>query len=327
MTIMPSPTFPFIKVVANDVGGIKERWSVVDLSGRYHDNPINVNSLMLTSMGAWLDSKGSWDTDVLATQPGVSISTELLQWEHRATMGRDQYVKIVKFGRVYPFGHKAVEITITERKVKPGFPFAFLEQEKFIMIRQPVLDYSLESSVMKRNLPFKRVELRTLNTPPITGTVVGSAPIADAYWIKVAASGQDFPWAVVATDWDGSEVKFTTPLIFVRGFVAGAYDEVPYTNAKPVLDSCATAMAKVAVSMGGQKIAWAKSPGSDPLKSQARVLPTNSIKFTSNNVDQAVPGETRFYPQVSQANVQLDAIEEMTNQSAGTTIRVASMYQ
>lgn len=326
-TVVSSPTFPFFRVVANDVGGIKERWSVVDLSGRYHDKAIGVNNLMLTSLGAWLDSHGSWETDVLATQPGISISTELLQWDHRATMGRDQYVKIVKFGRIFPWGHKAVEITITERKVKPGNPFAFLEQQKFIMVREPVLTYSLESANFQRDLPFKRVELKTLNSPPIDGGTVAGVPIADAYWIKLSGSGQEMQWAIEATDWDDKVHKFTMPLIYVRGYVAGAYAEVPFSTAGPRLTACATAMAARSITMSGQKIALAKNPGASVTDAQARVMPVTWMKFSAKVVDQTVPGDTRFYPRMAFANVTLDTMEEITNQSAGATIKFADIYK
>ena len=324
--ITSSPYFPYFTVVANDVGGIKERWSITDLSGRYHDNPIDVNNLLLTSMGAWLDSRAAWKTDEIALTK--SVATELMQWDHRMTMGRDQYVKIVLFGRLFPFGHRAVKVVITERKVKKGNPFAFLEQRTYIMVREPVLTFSNDGPPIDRALPFKKVELKTLQTQPISESAVpGVTLTADAFWPHDVTSGADIQWSVEATDWDDVVHKFTMPLVYVRGFVAGKYDStVSFSAAEPILNACAAAVRGKEIGLSGQSIAYAKNvAGSNADK--ARVMPTNWMKFDAGVYDPAAGGAARFYPKMHQANVHLDALEEMTNQTAGTTIRIAEHYR
>ena len=77
-------------------------------------------------------------------RPGSS----LVEWRHIATMARDQFVKTVEVGFLFPFGHRAALTKITERKVNPvpsgglaGKPAAYLRQRRFIVVRQPVVSY------------------------------------------------------------------------------------------------------------------------------------------------------------------------------------------
>lgn len=307
-----------------DIGGIKHRWAITDLSGRYHEDPIHVNLLLLTSLGAWMDSRATWDTEEIAKTRNVA--TTLTQWDHRMTMGRDQFVKIVEFGRLFPFGHKAVKVTQTERKVKYTNPFAFLEQQTFIMVKEPILDFSLEADPINRGFPFKRVEIKTLQTLSIdAGTVLGVHP-SKAFWPIVVATGTDVQWNIEATDWDGVIHKFTMPMIYLDGFLAGKYDlNMPYLDASIRLGACATAIKAKQISLNGKTVAFAKKPGSDDAK--ARVLPTNWIKFTAAIFNPDTAGAARYAPLMDSADVQLDALEEMTNQRAGVTIKIAQLYR
>ena len=75
--------------------------------------PVNADRLYLSSQGAWLDLHGSWDVEPYAKQ---SLPT-LESWDHIAPMGRDQYVKLVYPGYLFPFGHRASLIKLTERRI------------------------------------------------------------------------------------------------------------------------------------------------------------------------------------------------------------------
>src|SRR5262245_61260557 len=64
-----------------------DRFQIVHLSSNfsvsnYAPQPVGANLLMLSTLGGWLDSRGSWDP------PGLSVE----EWVHRASMGRDHYV-------------------------------------------------------------------------------------------------------------------------------------------------------------------------------------------------------------------------------------------
>ena len=64
----------------------------------YEPNPIDVERLMLSSMGAWINSRGVWE-------PPNPLTVE--EWRQRGTMGRDHYVRVVYKGYLFPFGHRA----------------------------------------------------------------------------------------------------------------------------------------------------------------------------------------------------------------------------
>ena len=94
-----------------------DRHNIVQLSANYNvpsldPLPINVTHLMLTSFGGWLNVRGAWD-------PTMESKLSVEEWRHRATMGRDHYVRVVYKGYLFPFGHRASLVKVTERKFHP----------------------------------------------------------------------------------------------------------------------------------------------------------------------------------------------------------------
>ena len=98
-----------------------DRQNIVYLSSNYYIEdkskkkvykplPVQVNRLMLTSLGAWLNVRGAWE-------PPDELAVE--EWRHRGTMGRDHYVRVVYKGYLFPFGHRASLVKVTERKFHP----------------------------------------------------------------------------------------------------------------------------------------------------------------------------------------------------------------
>ena len=49
-----------------------------------------------------------------------TVALDLTEWDHLATEGRDHYVKVVYAGYLYPFGHAASLVKVTERKFIPA---------------------------------------------------------------------------------------------------------------------------------------------------------------------------------------------------------------
>ncbi len=170
--------------------------------------PVTVNRLMLSALGGFMDVRGDWGSDA---------AFDLVLWEHRASLGRDHFVKVVRSGYLYPFGHRATKITISERKFRPDRRHeAFLWKRTFIVVKQPVLEYtsgrSLEGVRGKlRKMPFTMVQLKTLVTPNLddpddTSDVVG-----------LTVGGTPFRFDCEALDSEGRLVTFTAPLVFMRG--------------------------------------------------------------------------------------------------------------
>src|SRR5258708_35753716 len=102
---------------------------------------ISAQKLFLTSLGAWMDVFGNWD-EPLPSSGNTVFSVE--QWQHRAAMARDNYVRVVYAGFLLPFGNRASLVKVTERKLQPTFnlllgggpTYAFLRQRFFIIVRE-----------------------------------------------------------------------------------------------------------------------------------------------------------------------------------------------
>ena len=111
--------------------------------------------------------------------PDLGTQLDLSEWVHVATQARDHYVRIVYEGRLYPFGHRAALIKITERKFRDFTlsdgtvtPVAYMVQKMFIVVRERVRDFSDPyrdvASHDGRAMLLKRVRLTTTVTPTIT---------------------------------------------------------------------------------------------------------------------------------------------------------------
>lgn len=188
---------------------------------------VTAKRLWLTARGGFLDSDGLWDDP----------NFDLLEWKHQATLGRDQYVKVVQKGFLFPFGHRAVQITITERQFEllGGEMVATERQIVYLAVRQPILSYDPADTFgianNSRDFPFRSLELKTLRTPNLdlpTPFVTGlfGGLMQDPNYVPTVA-GTPFQWHFVGTDWVGRHIPFTAEAVFIgyrdgtHGFQAG----------------------------------------------------------------------------------------------------------
>ena len=164
--------------------------------------------------------------------PGLSVE----EWVHRASMGRDHYVRVVYKGFLFPFGHRVALIKVSERKFHNGRSgttradgnTAYLRQRMFIIVRERERSYvdpqllTPDGKSMQRQFPFNSVRMVTTVTPDIDPPE--SAPSAiggngqTLFWPCVG--GQPFAFRCVGTDIDGRRVQFELPLIFMDNTVA-----------------------------------------------------------------------------------------------------------
>jgi hypothetical protein len=196
----------------------------------YTPQPVNADLMMLSSLGAWLDSRGAWDP------PGLSVE----EWVHRASMARDHYVRVVYRGFLFPFGHRVSLVKVSERKFhngkataeqKPGNP-AYLRQRLFIVVRERerAFDDPRYQNVRNkagdvyysRQFPFSSVRILTQVTPDLDQPAVGGSKIENfgqrMFWPHV--QGQPFKFQCVATDLDGQRIAFDLPMIFIDNTLA-----------------------------------------------------------------------------------------------------------
>ena len=196
---------------ADDRHGIVHQSATFALGSRPAKDtaPILAEQLMLSATGGWLRAAGGWT--------GTSLIS-LSEWRHRATEGRDHYVKIVREGILFPFGHRAAVVKISERKVEGlhpdgSDPVAALRRRYYIIVRQlerayAPADYDAEG----REFPFPVVRFVTDVTPNID-TPQYEPNTTGTFWVR--SSGAFYPFALEGDDHDGQHVPFHAACLFV----------------------------------------------------------------------------------------------------------------
>jgi hypothetical protein len=260
----------------------------------------------------------------------------LSEWVHVATLGRDHYVRIVYEGHLYPFGHRAALIKISERQIRNigGFPLAYLVQHMFIVVRQPTKDYTgvpgdafvtgakAEFANYERYMPFRRVRLTTLVTPDITHPQSGPGHIQGtdfSTWVMVNVGGQaqDFKFHAVAEDIAGNQVEFTASLIFV-----------PFSepNRAEVYPAYAFGGERRACRVPEQSVTFAPRDADPNTQTDNTTLKTRALYFHSGGL----PFNKRyggFLPTLFKAGVRIPAVEQLLGKEATTTIALTQAYQ
>ncbi len=260
----------------------KDRADIVDLTsnfklkddpaGHFKLEPVEVKQLMLTPLGASLNFFGKWDYCRSAKN-----KFSLINWVHNATMARDHYVKVVRKGVLYPLGHKAVYVKITERKFHPGKVgnTAYLRQREFIVVIEPEKFHRNEDSFpeQKYQFPFNRTHIVSLVTPNLDPLREEEKLMAcpadtprtdgrDHFWPKV--NGKRFLFNVLGEDLIGKTIEWSMPLIFV--------DETCIDNVsvyKEMYDS-------QKMDINGQTVTYA-----EPLDNDNTALETKKLTFNT----------------------------------------------
>ena len=176
--------------------------------GEFKLEPVEARQLMLTPLGASLDLYGKWEycpTDI-----------SLINWVHNATMARDHYVKVVNRGVLYPLGHQAVYIKITERKFHPlkAGNTAYLRQRYFIVVIEPEKFHRNDESLaaQKYQFAFNSTRITTLITPNLSN-LPKSSSVKNPFWPEV--NHKPFLFNVIGEDLSGKTSEWRMPLIFV----------------------------------------------------------------------------------------------------------------
>jgi hypothetical protein len=214
------------------------------------ENRIDTRRLFLSALGGWLDLSFNRAPD------NDNCQTPLEAWTHKAAMGRDFFVRVVYRGNLLPYGHRASLIKITERRFERNVAedtVASLWQRQFLIVREPLKTFN------NRKLPFRSVRIATELTPSLRLTSpqakLGALPAdgTGGFWpiILVNSADRDFPFQIIAEDWDGRTVEFTQPLAWLAEGADAATARTAYN---------AETGARTERPMGGQKIAYA--PGS-----------------------------------------------------------------
>ncbi len=304
----------------------RDRMQLVHLTSNHRypllkPQPASVERLMLTAAGGWLALEAHFDP---AKAEGLSIE----EWRHRATLGRDHYVKVVYQGVLLPFGHRASLVKITERRVKDDGR-ATLYQRLFVVVRQPERRF-LASGAAKydHRMPLRWVRILTPSTPPLAAPSKLLAVAEGQFFVPEIADvtgavgtgsvpGQvPFHFRMIGNDVTNRLVEFEGPLIFVE---------------KTALENAGTKAAVLAKAnerspeypILGQRVAYAP-----PLDPDDTTLATTAITFDAE-FDTVTSERVHNYvlPVMRVARAPVPAMAAFTGQSDPVTLTYATAYR
>jgi hypothetical protein len=287
------------------------------------------NRLMLSSLGALLDSEGNW-----SVRPA---GVELEQWRHIATLGRDHYVRVVYAGFLCPFGHHASLIKVTERTFESqggnlNHRVAVLRQQFYIVVREPVKTYANAGKAPGWfDYPLARVEILTRVTPSLAAPdlpvcmlpnagnkIYGSVPPRVAFWPTLSAS--DLRFEIAATDVCGNRFTFAMPMLFVGGEA---------NQNKVVLDeiiaeyNATPASPRRLAPIGGATV------GFTPKQAGARGdpnLPATSITYIASFANRSI-FDAKWDPHFETAQVGIRQIQRLLGQNTSVEVAYPEVYK
>jgi hypothetical protein len=295
----------------------QHRSHIVHQSSNYAADVTPVSALsakrvMLTALGGWLDVKGSW---------GFTSTTGLMKWEHRATQGRDHFVRIEE-AFCCDTNHLVVLVTLTERIIKPEQPYtAYLWQRQFILCREPIVtfpdpspSFSTAKNAALRRMPFRTLELKTLVTPDLS-----PPPGAADVFVPKINGGTPLRFELEGTDWEGNVVRFSKPMVAMR--VQGGAVTLARANTGAGL---LTGLADDAP-MQGQRIALAPATTGDPTKVEDTTYEVSTARF-GMKVDASISAKFPFLPIFSQASVAIEAVRHLSQAGGAQSVTFPDLY-
>ena len=306
----------------------------------YRAVPADVERLSLSALGGFLDVRGQWDNP---------FATSLIEWKNQATMGRDHYVRIVRKGFLFPFGHPCTLVKITERKFQKAAnsnaTVAYLRQRIFLVVRQADKRFGVNAFHQPddgRDFPFAAMSCTTHTTPildsrPDTRTdenISGQpklfkAPLnSDGHdaWIP-QVNGHNFRFHFVGTDQRGAPVEFTSPCIYVDELAAfdidkmqalrGAYDNLAPTDYGSLRNG----------HINGGRVHFAPSATEGDTAHHVSTMvwgargvaidPSTGQAYTTAQLHNA--DQPRFYPNLDHAQVRLAAADAISAKQTSPT--------
>lgn len=288
--------------------------------------PVFARRLMLSALGGLLESDRRW-----TLRPN---DVDLMAWTHRASQGRDSYVRVEYAGFLYPFGHAATLVKISERtfewrdEANRRRRIAVLRQRFFIIVREKTRSYprGAPQPFEGRSMPFEAIECGVTTTPDLaTPGSVSTYRLADdfyatsdewrrAFWPSRGSQGiYQFP--LVGIDAAGRRIPFSMPLLFVS--------EVYNRSAKlPAIQNHYNGIGPNAASsnrrnpdLRGATVRLAEPDGSEAADVD---YPARNMLFRAVDPTTGVSGtqqpELQQQPIVEKANVQLASVERLTGQ-------------
>lgn len=258
----------------------------------YTPTPSMAKRLMLSALGGWLDVDGHWDD----RPAGVTLSG----WTHRAAGARAYHVRTEHAGFLFPFGHAATYVELTERVFKrrsDSSRAAVLQKRAFLVVRERVRSFP-RSGDNGLDFPFKAIEITTKRAE-IAIETPGSP-----FWPR---AGGDFEFQLVGVDAAGRRIPFSAPLKFIPVFGSAPTD---YTLAR----------SKRALGRAHVQLAPNSADGDTS-------FPVDWMMFGHKPYTPVDPAaEPTFLPTMASAFIGLPAVQHLMNQAASAEVAYDAQY-
>jgi hypothetical protein len=301
---------PSVKPLQNPSLEPLHRRQIVEYSSKLAGaRAIQVNRLMLSSLGGYLDAHAEFPPD-----------SNLASWVHKMAGGRENYVQTSVIGALLPFGNVATRLQITTRNDDPKRgAIGVLYKYDVIIIRNPVLsfrpsDYKASTRGALLRWPFTSVELKQ------TYFVAQTTPATVKDYWPVDLSGTPIMVPAVGYDQRGHAIHFSVPLYFVvppvapnlgaavtnyRNKLLNPPIKPPRTAAVPSIGITAPGdtTTSLNLAMGGQRIAYAYSKRDDT------TFATRALYVNLASADETFP----YVPVVSGTVLDVEALHSFTD--------------
>lgn len=290
-----------------------------NFSEKFTPVPVPVNNLMLTTLGAYLN----WHV-FFKLPDEYTTNLNIIEWQHLATLGRDHYVKVVREGYLFPFGHKAALVKVTQRKFHNETCAAINRQRMYIVILEKDVEYSrLDPDKQFIEFPFEKVRILNDYTPDIdhpsgsTLSVFGkkrsnvrskgvkaNEPAENtAYNFYICVANEKFKFDIIGTDKEGADHKFQIPLVFVENIIGRTRE-----NVDTIVDKYNEKASLFGIAdLSCQKVAFTEC-----LIDGDTAFETKSLTFNGQYYPAKGPADLKFHPKLYNAEIYIKQVEELT---------------
>jgi hypothetical protein len=291
--------------------------------GRFTPRPVDAKRLILTALGGTLDADRRWKT----RPTGVDLEA----WTHRLSQGRDAYVRVEYAGFLFPFGHAATLVKLSERKFQwrgagQKDRVAILRQRFFIVMREKRREYPNDAPQpdLGRTMPFDAIEVMLTTTPDLAepGAVLDQRladnsfyapdrPHRMAFW-PARSDTELFNFPMVGIDAAGRRVPFDMPAMFVSE-VMNTSDSI--TKIKAHYNDPSRVGRRTGNTLNATlRFADARGPDAADVD-----LPAQSLTFQSHDPTTPLsPNQVaalQQQPVIESAKVRLASVERLTGQA------------
>ncbi|MFF7444156.1 hypothetical protein [Streptomyces sp. NPDC008122] len=294
LRVRPVKALPDEPVLATPLGHYTA--TIAALGAQSADPPVTVDRLVLSAFGAWFDASASWPT---------------LDWTHQTAMGRDYYVRVLTRGALFPFGHRAAFVEVTERRFDPQSPaVAALRTTRTLIVTEPTRRYGIGGGAGRaheRAFPFQEVSVEPRQLTDLDAAVW---LLGKAFWPTQSGASVEF---TVRARADREVVDFRLPMLFVDDAVVGTShaDSLDAEYARGPRSGVQRDTGRPTREIG-RRIALAMKTATQPL--EGAVQEVRSMSFGGVGAALAANG-VGFHPRVTRMEVALPAVRQLIGSS------------